>query len=200
MLNVTTPVTENLRAGNVNFYFPWILRKQYVSDGTDPNSAIQEWPCIFTSYLCCFPLSSWKLKLFYSSAKSSSICCYYQSFFNWINQSLWLWQHDSLLRDSSLCCGVENGRECEVEKLQSRLAGVSSSAPLLWGLACSSQWFYLSNYSNNHLLHLFGAFNFQSTFIYTLPNFIISSIIPSLAHTACKNTFVEQWQRHQKKQ
>lgn len=59
--------------------------------------------------------------------------------------------------------------------------------------------FYLSNYSNNHLLHLFGAFNFQSTFMYTLSNFIISSIIPSLAHTACKNTFVEQWQRHQKK-
>ena len=59
--------------------------------------------------------------------------------------------------------------------------------------------FYLSNYSNNPLLHLFGAFNFQSTFMYTLSNFIISSIIPSLAHTACKNTFVEQWQRHQKK-
>lgn len=50
--------------------------------------------------------------------------------------------------------------------------------------------FYLSNYSNNHLLHLFSAFNFQSTFIYTLSNFIISSIIPSLAHTAGKNTFV----------
>lgn len=107
-----------------------------------------------------------------------------------INQSLWLWQHDSLPRDSSLCGRVENGRECEVAKLQSRLAGVSSSALLLWGLACSSQWFYLSNYSNNHLLHLFSAFNFQSTFIYTLSNFIISSIIPSLAHTACKNTFV----------
>lgn len=30
MLNFTIPVTENLRVGNVNFYFPWILRRQYV--------------------------------------------------------------------------------------------------------------------------------------------------------------------------
>ena len=34
---------------------------------------------------------------------------------------------------------------------------------------------------------------------YILSNFIILSIMPSLARTAYKSTFVEQWQRHQRK-
>lgn len=56
-----------------------------------PSSAIQEWPGIFTDLICYFPLSSWKLKLFYGSTKSSSISCCHQSFFVWINASLGLW-------------------------------------------------------------------------------------------------------------
>lgn len=48
--------------------------------------------------------------------------------------------------------GLKVGEKCEVAKLQSRPAGVSSSAALLRGLACSNHWFYLLNYSNNHLI------------------------------------------------
>lgn len=48
-----------------------------------------------------------------------------------INQSLWLWQHDSSSGFIYYVVGLKMGENVEVEKLQSRLAGVSSSAPLL---------------------------------------------------------------------
>lgn len=68
---------------------------------------------------------------------------------------------------------------------------------VVWPKAVSDFTYYIIGIIISYIYSVLFTFKALS---YILSNFIILSIIPSLAHTACKNTFVELWQRHQKKQ